>query len=102
MGVRIAHDWNCLYFYQYEMVVNHDKFSFLETIYEGHMPQFETEHKGSTIKVASTIVRGGKYCWSVLIDGVLQQPPAVEPSGTWNSARDQGLTFAKNLIDAGK
>ncbi|HWW07643.1 hypothetical protein [Collimonas sp.] len=42
------------------------------------------------------------YRWAVSIDGVLQQPLAVEPSGTWNAARDQGLTFAKSLIDAGK
>jgi len=66
------------------------------------MPQFEMEHKGSAIKVTSTIVRGGMYRWAVSIDGVLQQPLAVEPSGTWNAARDQGLTFAKSLIDAGK
>jgi hypothetical protein len=64
------------------------------------MPQFETEHNGSTIKIMSTIVRGGKYRWAVFIDGILQNPREVEPSDTWNNARDQGLAFAKVRIDA--
>lgn len=66
------------------------------------MPQFETEHNGRTIKVASTIVRGGRYRWAVLIDGVLQSPPEIDPSDTWDAARDQGMVFAKNLIDVVK
>ncbi|WP_098496499.1 hypothetical protein [Collimonas sp. PA-H2] len=74
----------------------------MKTIYGKYMPQFETEHKGSAIKVTSTIARGGKYCWAVLIDGVLQQAPELEPSNTWHAARDQGLAFAKHLIDGGK
>lgn len=64
------------------------------------MPQFETEHEGHTIKVASTITNGGKYRWAALIDGVLLQSPAVEPSDTWDAARDQGIAFAKDLVHA--
>lgn len=74
----------------------------MEIIYGGDMPQFEIVHKGHTIKVASTIVRGGKYRWAVLIDGVLQSPPEIDPSNTWDVARDQGMAFAKALIDVVK
>jgi len=55
---------------------------------------------GRTIKVGSTIVRGGKYRWAVLIDGVLQPPPEINVSDTWDGARDQGLAFAKLRIEA--
>jgi len=66
------------------------------------MPQFETEHKGSTIKITSTIVDSGMYRWAVSVDGVLQQALEIAPSATWDDAREQGLMFAKSLIDAGK
>ena len=97
-----ASDLEKMYFYQYETTFCRDKFSFLKTIYEIYMPQFETEHKGHAIKITSTIANGGKYRWAVLIDGVLLQSPVVEPSDTWEAARDQGMTFAKDFIHTGK
>jgi hypothetical protein len=33
---------------------------------------------------------------------VLQSPPEIAPSNTWDAARDQGMAFAKDLIDVVK